>query len=169
MPHRAPPAKLLACKKYGYLLRITISGTILGTGPDELRIERSLPHGHVGAVLGTLSRIRLDRLLLSTDRDAAARRWCDLVVAMMVDRLIAPHSKLGFVRAVDEATATTSLGEILGLGKVREHEPYAALDWLVERQTRIESALARRHLQDGVLVLYDVSSSYVEGRHCPLV
>ena len=150
------------------LKAILKGGTILGTGPDELRIERSLPHGHVAAVLGMVRKLRLDRLILSTSKDAGSRRSCDLVVAMLVDRLIEPRSKLGFVRAVDEETAATSLGALLGLGKVKDHEPYQALDWLLERQARIENALARRHLKDGVLVLYDVSSSYVEGRHCPL-
>ena len=150
------------------LKAILKGGTILGTGPDELRIERSLPHGHVAAVLGMVRKLRLDRLILSTARDAGSRRSCDLVMAMLVDRLIEPRSKLGFVRAVDEETAATSLGALLGLGKVKDHEPYQALDWLLERQARIENALARRHLKDGVLVLYDVSSSYVEGRHCPL-
>ena len=72
------------------------------------------------------------------------------------------------MRAVDEETAASSLGAVLGLGKVKEREAYEALDWLLERQTRIENGLARRHLQDGVLVLYDVSSSYFEGRCCPL-
>jgi hypothetical protein len=150
------------------LKAILKGGTILGTGPNELRIERSLPHGHVAAVLGMVRKLRLDRLILSTARDAGSRRSCDLVMAMLVDRLIEPRSKLGFVRAVDEETAATSLGALLGLGKVKDHEPYQALDWLLERQERIENALARRHLKDGVLVLYDVSSSYVEGRHCPL-
>ena len=143
-------------------------GVVIGTDPASLRIERSLPHGHVAAVLGTIRKIALDRLILSTAKDAASQRFCDLVMAMIVDRLIAPRSKLGFVRAVDEATATTSLGVTLGLGTVREREPYDALDWLLERQERIENGLARRHLKDGVLVLYDVSSSYFEGRHCPL-
>jgi transposase len=86
----------------------------------------------------------------------------------MVDRLIEPRSKLGFVRAVDEETANSSLGAVLGLGKVKEREAYDALDWLFERQARIENGLARRHLQDGVLVLYDLTSSYFEGRCCPL-
>jgi hypothetical protein len=113
-------------------------------------------------------RIALDRLILSTAKDAASRRHCDLVVAMLVDRLLAPRSKLGFVRAVDAETAASSLGAVLGLGEVKEHEAYAALDWLVERQGRIENGLARRHLEDGVLVLYDVSSSWFEGRCCPL-
>ena len=143
-------------------------GTVIGTGPAEMQIERSLPHGHVAVALGMLRRIALDRLILSTAKDAASRRHCDLVVAMIVDRLIAPRSKLGFVRAVDEETATSSLGAVLHLGEVKEREAYEALDWLLERQQRIENGLARRHLQDGVLVLYDVSSSYFEGRCCPL-
>ena len=143
-------------------------GIVIGTDPASLRIERALPHGHVAAALGTIRKIALDRLILSTAKDPASRRFCDLVVAMIVDRLIAPRSKLGFVRAVDEASAATSLGVTLGLGTVREREPYDALDWLLERQSRIENGLARRHLKDGVLVLYDVSSSYFEGRHCPL-
>jgi len=143
-------------------------GTVIGTGPGELEAERSLPHGHVAGVLGTIRKIALDRLILSTAKDAASRRYCDLAVAMMVDRLIAPRSKLGFVRAVDEETAASSLGAVLGLGRVKEREAYEALDWLLERQERIENGLARRHLEDGMLVLYDVSSSYFEGRCCPL-
>ncbi len=90
------------------------------------------------------------------------------VAVAAVPILITPRSKLGFVRAVDEETATTSLGAVLRLGEVKEREAYEALDWLLDRQRRIESGLARRHLQDGVLVLYDVSSSYFEGRCCPL-
>jgi transposase len=143
-------------------------GTVIGAGPGELEIERALPHGHVAAVLGMIRKIALDRLILSTAKDAASRRYCDLVVGMIVDRLIAPRSKLGFVRAVDAETAATSLGPVLGLGRVQEREAYEALDWLLERQARIETGLARRHLEDGVLVLYDVSSSYFEGRCCPL-
>jgi transposase len=150
------------------LKAILKGGTLIGTGTDELQIERSLPHGHVAAALGMIRQIALDRLILSTTNDAASRRYCDLVLAMMVDRLIVPRSKLGFVRAVDEETAVTSLGAVLCLGKVKDYEAYEALDWLLERQVRIESGLARRHLKDGVLVLYDVSSSYFEGRHCPL-
>ena len=105
------PAEVVAA-----LQAILKGGTLIGTGPEELQIERSLPHGHVAAALGMIRKIALDRLILSTAKDAEARRYCDLVVAMMVDRLIAPRSKLGFVRAVDEETATTSLGEVLGLG-----------------------------------------------------
>jgi hypothetical protein len=122
--------------------------TVIGTGADAIEIERALAHGHVAAALGMLRKIALDRLILSTAKDAASRRCCDLVVAMIVDRLIAPRSKLGFVRAVDEATAVSSLGAILGLGEVKEREAYEALDWLVERQTRIENGLARRRRQE---------------------
>ena len=152
-------------------LRGLLKGGIVigaGGGEDELRIERSLPHGHVGAALGMVRKIALDRLLLSTAKDEQSVRWRDLIVAMIVDRLVAPRSKLGFVRAVGPATACTSLGEVLGLGSVAEREAYEALDWLLAQQPRIESGLARRHLEGGMLVLYDVSSSYLEGRKCAL-
>ena len=137
-------------------------------GDDGLRIERSLPHGHVAAALGTIRKLALDRLLLSTAKDEGSRRHCDLIVAMIVDRLVAPRSKLGFVRAVAPETACSSLGAVLELGRVADHEAYQALDWLLEQQSRVEHGLARRHLQDGTLVLYDVSSSYLEGRKCEL-
>ena len=143
-------------------------GTVIGAGDNGLTIERSLPHGHVAAALGTLRKMALDRLLLSTAKDDASRRHRDLVVGLIVDRLVAPRSKLGFVRAINGESANTSLGEVLALGKVAEHEVYAALDWLGTQQERIENGLARRHLKGGVLVLYDVSSSYLEGRKCPL-
>src|SRR5215213_6339802 len=132
-------------------------GTVISPDPEAMQIERALLHGHVAAALGTIRKMALDRLILSTAKDPAARRQCDLVVAMIVDRLISPRSKLGFVRAVDEASAITSLGATLGLGAVKEREAYEALDWLLERQARIEVGLARRHLKDGTLVLYDVS------------
>ena len=131
------PADLIAGLKA--LLK---GGMVIGTRPEEMQIERSLPHGHVAAALGTLREIALDRLMLSTAKDAASRRHCELVVAMIVDRLIAPRSKLGFVRAVDEETATTSLGAVLRLGAVQEREAYAALDWLLTQQQRIENGLA---------------------------
>src|SRR6202167_2259963 len=137
-------------------------------GEEALRIDRSLPHGHVAAGLGMLRKIKLDRLLLSTAKDEASRRFCDLTVGLIVDRLLAPRSKLGFVRAANGQTASSSLGEVLELGAVAEREVYDALDWLGEQQQRIETGLARRHLKNGTLVLYDVSSSYLEGRKCPL-
>jgi len=138
-------------------------GTALPPGQDGIIIKRSLPHGHVAAVLGTLRKIGLDRLL-----GPAGNRCCDLVIAMIVARLIAPVSKLATAKALDPATAASSLGTVLDLGEVDEDELYTALDWLLERQPQIEAALAKRHLKNGTLVLYDVSSSYFEGRCCPL-
>ena len=138
-------------------------GTALPPGQDGIIIKRSLPHGHVAAVLGTLRKIGLDRLL-----GPAGNRCCDLVIAMIVARLLAPVSKLATAKALDPATAASSLGTLLGLGNVDEDELYTALDWLLERQPQIETALAKRHLQNGTLVLYDVSSSYFEGHCCPL-
>ena len=138
-------------------------GSVLPPGVDALTIRRSLPHGHIAAVLGTLRTIGLDRLL-----GPAGNRCRDLTLAMIVARLVAPASKLATAKALDPATAAHSLGAVLGLGAVDEDELYTALDWLAERQPAIEAALARRHLKDGTLVLYDVSSSYVEGRCCEL-
>jgi transposase len=138
-------------------------GTVLPPGQEAICIKRSLPHGHVAAVLGTLRRIGLDRLL-----GPAGNRCRDLVMAMTVARLIAPVSKLATAKALDPATAASSLGVVLGLGDVDEDELYTALDWLLERQPQIEAALAKRHLKNGTLVLYDVSSSYLEGRCCEL-
>jgi transposase len=137
-------------------------GTAISADKKAVSILRSLPHGHVAAILGTLRAIGLDRLLGPADRCR------DLITAMIVSRLIAPTSKLATARALDPATAASSLGEVLSLGAVEEDELYEALDWLVERQSSIEASLARKHLKDGVLVLYDVSSSYVEGSCCSL-
>jgi hypothetical protein len=144
-------------------LRVLLKGGV-AVGSEGLAIHRSLPHGHVAAVLGVLREIGLDRLI---GRPAMARLR-DLVVALIVSRIIEPASKLATARDLDDATATSSLGQMLGLGSVAEAELYAALDWLGERQPAIEAALAKRHLQDGTLVLYDVSSSYLEGRCCEL-
>ena len=138
-------------------------GVVLPPGQEALTIARSLPHGHVAAVLGAARSIGLDRLL-----GPDGNRPRDLVLAMIVNRMIAPASKLAIARALNPATASSSLGVELGLGEVDENELYEALDWLRERQPAIEAALARRHLKGGALVLYDVSSSYMEGRRCPL-
>ena len=145
-------------------LRVLLKGgTAVPPGQEAVVIERSLPHGHVAAVLGTLRAIGLDRILGPT-----GNRCRDLAIAMIVARLTDTGSKLSTARTLDPATATSSLGAELGLGSVSEAELYTALDWLLERQPAVETALAKRHLQDGTLVLYDVSSSYVEGRKCPL-
>src|SRR5918911_1169756 len=104
------------------------------------------------------------RTLLSPE----GNRCRDLVLALLVSRILDPASKLATARRLSPDTASSSLGEMLGLGEVDEDDLYAALDWLHERQPAIETALAKRHLQGGTLVLYDVSSSYLEGRCCPL-
>jgi len=138
-------------------------GTAAPADQQSIIVRRALPHGHVAAVLGTLRDIGLDRILGPT-----GNRPRDLVIAMIVGRLIAPASKLATARMLDPATAASSLGGVLGLGEVDEDDLYAAIDWLGERQQAIEKALARKHLGDGTLVLYDVSSSYMEGRCCEL-
>ena len=138
-------------------------GKVAPADQESIIVRRALPHGHVAAVLGTLRNIGLDRML------GPPRNRCrDLVIAMIVARLIAPASKLATARMLDPLTASSSLGEVLSLGPVDEDELYVALDWLGERQEAIEKAIARKHLHDGTLVLYDVSSSYVEGRCCEL-
>ena len=138
-------------------------GKVAPADQEAVILRRALPHGHVAAVLGTLREIGLDRVL------GPPRNRCrDLVIAMIVARLIAPASKLATARMLDPLTAASSLGDVLGLGPVDEDELYIALDWLGERQEAIEKALARKHLREGTLVLYDVSSSYLEGRHCEL-
>jgi len=145
------------------LLRQLLHDEPLVAPDDAFTIERSRPHGHVAAVLGTLKKLGVDRLL-------AARRSSerDRAVAMIVSRVLAPDSKLATARSLDAESATSTLGEMLGLDNVEAEDLYAAMDWLGSRQEKIEKALAQRHLQDGTLVLYDVSSSYFEGRHCPL-
>ena len=126
-------------------------------------ITRSLPHGHVAAVLGTARRLGLDELI-----DPVPSRHRDLVMAMAVAQVIDPGSKLAIARGLRDATAASSLGEVLGAGCCDEDDLYEAMDWLAARQQAIEDALAARHLAGGTLVLYDVSSAAFEGRTCPL-
>jgi transposase len=133
---------------------------------ETFEIQRAWPHGHVAAVLGMLRKTGLDQLIES--RAVEGRRSAAIIRAMIVSRVIAPGSKLAFWRALKPETATSSLGSTLGLEDVAEREVYAALDWLLEQQPRIEATLAKNHLHDGSLVLYDVSSSYLEGRCCEL-
>ncbi len=142
-------------------------GVVVPAGQQALAVERWLPHGHVAAVLGMARAIGLDRLL-GPKSSREPNRPRDLVLAMIVSRVIAPTSKLATAKALDPATAASSLGVELGLGEVDEDELYAALDWRRERQSAVEAVLAKRHLKGGTLVLYDVSSSYVEGRCCSL-
>jgi|SRR5689334_346739 transposase len=138
-------------------------GTVIPAEQDAFTILRSLPHGHVAAALGTARKIGLDRIL-GSDGD----RCRDLVLALLIGRILEPTSKLAAARALSPATASSSLGEALDLGEVDDDDLYAALDWLLKRQPAIETKLAKRHLSNGTLVLYDVSSSYMEGRCCPL-
>jgi hypothetical protein len=138
-------------------------GTVIPAEQEAFTITRSLPHGHVVAALGIARSIGLDRIL-----GPANDRQRELILALLVGRIIDPTSKLAAARWLSPATAASSLGELLGLGDVNEDELYAALDWLLERQPGIEATLAKRHLTNGTLVLYDVSTSYMEGRCCPL-
>jgi hypothetical protein len=138
-------------------------GTVIPQDQNSITIIRSLPHGHVTAALGTARKIGLDRLL-----GPDGNRCRDLILALVVNRILNPGSKLAAARALSPDTATSSLGQQLGLGVVGEDELYSALDWLAVRQPAIEATLAKRHFTGGTLVLYDVSSSYLEGRCCSL-
>jgi hypothetical protein len=144
-------------------LRAALRGDKLVPADEGLEIVRALPHGHVAAALGTARRIGLDRIL-----PYGAERRRQLALALIVARVIDPAAKLATARALDETTAIHSLGVMLGLGAVSAKEVYATLDWLGAAQGAIEESLARRHLNDGTLVLYDVSSTHVEGRCCEL-
>ena len=146
-------------------IRAALAGGVVFASLDAaVTIRRSRPHGHVAAILGTLRRIGLVRVL---GRKAERRR--DLAVAAIAARIIHPASKLATARALDPETASTSLGAMLTLGPVTGNEMLDMLDWLLARQPWIERSLANRHLEGGsTLILYDVSSSYLEGRCCPL-
>lgn len=136
-----------------------LSGANIGNLDQALTIERSLPHGHVVAVLGTLRQLGLERML---DRTPSRQR--DLCVAMIVARILGLGTKLATTRSWTEST----LAATLGVEDATVDEAYRAMDWLVKRQSSIEKQLAKQHLANGVLVLYDLSSSYMEGRHCSL-
>ena len=144
-------------------LRRVLRGDPLIAPNDALEIVRSLPHGHVAAVLGTVRRLGVDRLI------AAKKSWHrELVLAMIVARLLTPQSKLATARGLGPETASTSLGDTLGIEAADADALYTAMDWLLPRQPRIEAALAARHLADGSLVLCDLTSTYFEGHTCPL-
>jgi len=148
-----PPQKIEA-------LRRVLRGEGVGADPAKaLVITRTLPHGHVAAVLGTIRKLGLDAILASR-----RCRQRDLVLAMIAARILFPTSKLDTVQRWSSCT----LAEELGVGDADEDELYGALDWLLERQPAIEARLAQRHLKEGASVLYDLSSSYYYGEHCPL-
>ena len=145
------------------VIRLGLKGEAFVPASQELRVVRSLPHGHVAAALGTLRTIGLERLLGSR-----RTRERDLMEALIVQRVLSPASKLATSRDLRSETATTSLGEVLGVSDATEDELYTAMDRLLSRKDRIEAGLAKAHLRDGTLVLYDVSSSYYTGTHCEL-
>jgi hypothetical protein len=146
-------------------LRAVLRGDRLApVGEGGFEIRRSLPHGHVVAALATARQIGLDDLLPRR----GTKRHRALAFGLIIARLLDPAAKLATARMLDTATASHSLGEVLDLGSVTARELYATLDWLVSEQAFIETVLARRHLKEGVLVLYDVTSTYLEGRCCPL-
>jgi hypothetical protein len=140
-------------------LRRVLAGETLMSVDDAFEIERSLPAGHVNAALVMARRLELPKLL-----DSRSSRERDLCMALIIGRVICPGSKLGMVRTLGQST----LASELGVQGADEDDLYGAMDWLLERQQRIEDRLAARHLVDGEMVLYDVSSSYFEGRSCPL-
>ena len=139
--------------------RRLLRGERLVPAGEAFVIKRSLPHGHVRAVLGTLKKLGLDRMIASK-----RCRKRDLVVAMIVERLLHPGSKLANTRT----WSTSTLAEELDVADAEVDEVYAALEWLIARQSRIESKLASRHLQEGGIAMYDLSSSSYYGRKCPL-
>jgi transposase len=141
------------------IIRRSLAGEFFVPVAAAFQVERSLPHGHVQAVLGTIRQLGLDRLVAS--RPSRPR---DLVVALVAERLLHPGSKLATTRCWQQST----LAQQLDVEDADENDLYQALDWLLARQRRIENKLARRHLAEGARVLYDVSSSYYEGQHCPL-
>ena len=145
------------------LVRRALKGEALVNPEAAFTCLRSYPHGHVAAVLGSLKQLGLHTLIA---RPASRRR--DLVVAMIVARVIDARSKLATARALNPESAVSTLGQILGLEAVDENELYGAMDWLIRRQRGIEQRLARRHLSDNTLMLYDLTSSYFEGHTCPL-
>ena len=141
------------------LIRGWLRGERYLAAGEAVRIVRSTPHGHVAAVLGMARRLALPALL--ERRPSRAR---DLALALIVERVCRPASKLATAALLGQST----LGDLLAIGDASEDELYRAMDWLLSRQARIETGLARRHLASGSLVLYDLTSTYVEGTHCPL-
>jgi hypothetical protein len=144
-------------------LRRVLKGERFPSEGGGLEIKRSLPHGHVAAVVGTMRKLGLPQLL-----DTTTSRNRELSLAMVAARILEPQSKLATARGLDPETATTSLLETLQLEPATADDLYDAMDWLFAHQSRIEDRLAKRHLSGGTLVLYDVTSTYFEGRSCPL-
>ena len=151
------PAPLIELVKAG------LAGKAVGVLGEGISVVRTLPHGSVAAVVGTMRASGLSALLGS--RKSRER---DLTEALIAGRLIAPDSKLACARDLREETARNTLGEVLGVSDATEDELYAAMDRLLAQKDRIEAGLAKAHLREGTLVLYDVSGSYYTGTHCEL-
>ncbi|XUP03888.1 IS1634 family transposase [Microcystis aeruginosa FBCC-A68] len=147
-------------------LKLALKGATLSMNegiPNHFEVIRSLPHGHVMAILETIKKLGLDKII--SEKSSRIR---NLVVAMIVARIINPKSKLATARGFNSETCSQSLGQLLDLEKADEDELYNALDWLLEKQDKIEKHLALKHLESGTLVLYDVTSTYLEGNGCEL-
>ena len=147
-------------------LKLALKGATLSMNegiPNHFEVIRSLPHGHVMAILETIKKLGLDKII--SEKSSRIR---NLVVAMIVARIINPKSKLATARGFNSETGSQSLGQLLDLEKADEDELYNALDWLLEKQEKIEKHLAIKHLESGTLVLYDVTSTYLEGNGCEL-
>lgn len=145
------------------VIRLGLKGEAVGPAAGEMELAEARPHGHVAAVVGTMQNLGFDRLLASRKS-----REKDLALALVAGRVLHPGSKLSLSRLLDSGSRASTLAQVLGVEGADENELYEAMDWLVARQAKIEDALAKRHLTNGCLVLYDVSSSYMEGKHCPL-
>jgi hypothetical protein len=144
-------------------LRLLIKGGAVAGLENGFEIARSLPHGHVATVLAVLKDLGLHRLLASRSSDTR-----NLVMATIAARITDPQSKLATARGLDDDTLFSSLAEECGLEALDEEDLYRAMDWLLDRQDRIEDKLASRHLQNGTFVFYDLTSTWYEGRTCPL-
>ena len=147
-------------------LKLALKGATLSMNegiPNHFEVIRSLPHGHVMAILETIKKLGLDKII--SEKSSRIR---NVVVAMIVARIINPKSKLATARGFNSETCSQSLGQLLDLEKADEDELYNALDWLLEKQEKIEKHLALKHLESGTLVLYDVTSTYLEGNGCEL-
>lgn len=145
------------------LQRLLRGESVAGNLEESFETTSTRPHGHVATILGTVEKLGLPRLLASR-----RSRERDLVVAMIVARILDPRSKLATARGLGDETQLSTLSELLDIQNVREDDLYAAMDWLRKRQDAIEKGLATKHLAEGCVVLYDLSSTYVEGRKCPL-
>jgi len=145
------------------LIEDSLKGNKFISFDKDFTINKSIQHGNVAAIYGTIKRLELDKMISSTKS-----RKLNLVLAMIMDRIISPKSKLACKRNINNETAVNSINEILNLATVKVKDLYKAMDWLFKRQSAIEKKLAKHHLKNGCLVLYDLTSSYMEGRKCEL-